>query len=171
MIDKANDKGDRRIGELLDDKKSLSDQLQNINRKLKKIIDSIESGSLKSFVSLNRRIEDLESEKAAIEDSLKSVGFKISEIENHRLSSEIMSQSFKTFKDIYIRPRPEGSRNLYPGLSRLSNGTRTRMTRPQDIARYPTLNSPTLSCPQKNTANRMVNSDSLRVLIGSPSRT
>jgi hypothetical protein len=41
MIDKANDKGDRRIGELLDDKKSLSDQLQNINRKLKKIIDSI----------------------------------------------------------------------------------------------------------------------------------
>lgn len=112
MISRANKNGDQRINELLDNKKILSDQLQNINKKLKKIIDSIENGSLKSFESLNKRIDALESERTTTEDSLKIVDFEIAEIEQHRLSSEIMSQSFRTFKDVLDKASPRRLKEL-----------------------------------------------------------
>ena len=43
-------------------------------------------GSLKSFESLNKRVDALETEKAAIEEGIKSVEFEIDEIQNHKLS-------------------------------------------------------------------------------------
>ena len=112
MIAKANRNGNHRIDELMADKKSISSHLQDINNKLSQIIDSIESGNLKAFDSLNKRIETLESKQASTKDRLKTIDFEIVKIEKHRLSSEVMSQSFKTFREVIEKAKPKKLKEL-----------------------------------------------------------
>ncbi len=112
IIDKANKKGDKRTKTLMDNKEHLASHLQSINKKLETIVDSIENGSLKAFDSINKRMESLESERAATEDKLKAVDFEIAEIEKDRLSSEIMSQSYKAFSDVINKAKPAKLKEL-----------------------------------------------------------
>lgn len=116
IIAKANKKGNRKTGELMADSKTISGHLQEIDKKLNQIVDSIENGSLKAFDSLNKRIEALEAERTTTESSLKAIDFEIAEIEQQRLSSEVMSQSFKTFRDIIDKASPRRLKEL---LSRI----------------------------------------------------
>jgi site-specific DNA recombinase len=112
MIAKANKDSDKRIIGLFDRKKILSSNLREIRKKLGNIMDSIESGNIKAFGSLNRRIEALESEQAEIEGNLKKVDFEIDDIEQQRLSAEVMGQSFRTFRDILDKAKPQKMKEL-----------------------------------------------------------
>lgn len=112
MITKANKNGDQRINELMRDKKNISSRLKDIDNRLNQIIDSIENGKLKAFGSLNKRIESLEAERTSTESRLKTIDFEMAEIEKQRLSSEVMSQSFRTFRDIIDRASPRKLKDL-----------------------------------------------------------
>ena len=112
MVMKANQNGDRRVGELMKDRKKVSSHLQEINRKLKQIIDTIEDGNVKAFDSLNKRIESLDAEQVSTKQRLEAIDFEIAEIENHILSSEVMSQAFRTFRDIIEKAKPQKLKEL-----------------------------------------------------------
>jgi site-specific DNA recombinase len=112
IIDRANKKGNQEIRMLGNDKKTLSRQLQTTKEKLKGIVDLIESGDVKAFKSLNDRIESLEQERTAIEEKLNVVDFQISKIHQERLSTEIMSESFSTFRDIIDKAKPQKLKEL-----------------------------------------------------------
>ena len=91
---------------------NLEGHLQSINKKLETIVDSIETGSLKVFDSINKRMKSLEAERDAADDKLKAIDFEIAEIEKDRLSSEIMSQSYKAFRDIINKAKPDKLKEL-----------------------------------------------------------
>ncbi|GAB6909485.1 putative Resolvase domain [Desulfosarcina cetonica] len=112
MVEKANRDGDLKVKGLIDRKKALAGNLQEVKKKLGNIMDSIESGNLKAFDSLNRRIEALESEQAETETNLKKVDFEIDEIKKQTLSAEVMGQSFRTFRDILDKAKPQQLKEL-----------------------------------------------------------
>ena len=112
MIEKANKKGDKRNRTLMDHKENLEGHLQSIHKKLETIVDSIETGSLKAFDSINKRMKSLEAERDVTDEKLKAIDFEIAEIEKNRLSSEIMSQSYKSFRDIINKAKPAKLKEL-----------------------------------------------------------
>ena len=73
MISRANKKGNQKIQKLIDDKKSLSRQIQVVKEKLSSIVDYIETGSVNAFNSLNERIDSLENEREEFEGKLTSL--------------------------------------------------------------------------------------------------
>ena len=97
---------------LIERKKIIFGNLQEIKKKLGNIMESIESGNIKAFNSLNRRIEALESEQAEAEANLKKVDFEIDEIKKQTLSADVMSQSFRTFGDILGKAKPQQLKEL-----------------------------------------------------------
>ena len=112
MINRANEKGKQQIQELTNNKKVLSRQLQDVKEKLKSIVDSIETGSLTRFKSLNERVDSLEREREDIEEKLKTMDFEVSKIQQDTLSSEIMCQTFSTFRDIIDKAKPQKLKEL-----------------------------------------------------------
>ncbi len=112
MINRANKKGNKEIQKLMDNKKILSSQFQDIKEKLNSIVDSIETGSVKTFKSLNERVDSLEHKREDIEEKLKTIDFEISKIQQNRLSAEIMSQTFSTFQDVIDKAQPQKLKEL-----------------------------------------------------------
>ncbi len=112
MINRANKKGNKDIQKLMDNKKILSSQFQDIKEKLNSIVDSIETGSVKAFKSLNERVESLEQKREGVEEKLKAIDFEISKIQQNRLSAEIMSQTFSTFQDVIDKAQPQKLKEL-----------------------------------------------------------
>ncbi len=112
MVAKANKNSNKQIITLDDDKKNLSLQQKKVKGKLKRIIDSIENGLLKNFKSLTERIDSLEQKRKSISEKLKFIDFEISEIEKHRLSVEVVAESFRTFQDIINKARPPQLKEL-----------------------------------------------------------
>jgi site-specific DNA recombinase len=149
MIEKANKKGDQRIDELAADRKSVAGHLQELNDKLGQIVDSIESGSLKAFNSLNRRIESLESERIATEGRLKAIDFEMAEIEKSRLSAEIMSQSFRTFKDVIEKATPKKLKELLSRIVEVVEWHEDKKDRSAGHCRISYFEQPNLGLPIK----------------------
>jgi len=112
MIEKANELGDKNIKNLNNDKQSLQKQVQDVKFKMENIANSIESGDVKVFKSLNKRIESLEKERNELESKLKSIDFEISKIQQEKLSKEIMSQTFSSFREIIDKARPQKLKGL-----------------------------------------------------------
>lgn len=112
MTDRANEKGSQQIKKLTDEKKAISRHLQDIQEKLNSIVDSIETGSLKTFKSLNERVNSLELEKEDSEGKLGAIDFEKSKIEQDRLSAELMAQAFRSFRDIIDKAKPQKLKEL-----------------------------------------------------------
>ncbi|MBU4000547.1 recombinase family protein [Patescibacteria group bacterium] len=112
MIARANKKENHQIEKLKGDKKALSKQLQDVKEKLTNIVDSIETGGVKAFRSLNERADSLESEHKGIEEKLQAIDFEVSKIQQNRLSTEIMCQTFSTFRNILDKAQPQKLKEL-----------------------------------------------------------
>ncbi len=112
MIARANKNENKQIQKLTENKKTLSRQLQDIKEKLSSIVGSIETGGVKAFRSLNERVDSLEHEREDIEQKLKDIDFEQSKIQQNRLSTQIMCQTFSTFQDIIDKAKPQKLKEL-----------------------------------------------------------
>ena len=73
MVAKANKNSNKKTATLDNDKKTLSLQKKKVKGKLDRIVESIETGQLKNFKSLNERIDSLEQERDSISEKLKFI--------------------------------------------------------------------------------------------------
>ena len=112
IIAKANLEGDEKIRVLESEKKQISETLQVVREKLARIIDSLESGTLKAFDTVNERMETLEAEKKALEEKKTSLDFEVVQTDQERLSMEVMKQTFQSFRDILEQAKPRQMKEL-----------------------------------------------------------
>ena len=112
IIIKANEEGNQLIHDLKKDKEVLHKQYQKTTIKLNKIIDSIENGELQTFKSINKRMESLEKANLDFEEKINTVDFKINQTEQETVSSELMHQTFKAFRDIVEKAKPRKLKDL-----------------------------------------------------------
>ncbi len=131
----------------MDNKNNLARHLQSINKKLETIVDSIENCSLKAFDSINKRMESLETERAATDNKLKAIDFEI---------AEIMSQSYKAFRDIINKAKSAKLKEL---LYRIVEWHQNKEDDAAGHCKISYFEQPNLelSLKNKNSANQMVN--------------
>ena len=107
MVAEANGINDKQTVNLRRDRENVSLQLKKIEGKLQRIIETIEAGYVSGFKFLDQRIKSLEQEWESLKEKLELIDLEISEIEQNRLSSAIMLESFQSFRDVLDNAKPQ----------------------------------------------------------------
>ena len=92
-----------RAKELGSKKKALQDKLAQIDKKAKNLIDVLGEGDSTNKRSgyLVKQVEDLDIQATQLREEMESVDFEIHELENKLLSTDIIKENFKVFRDVY----------------------------------------------------------------------
>jgi hypothetical protein len=80
------------------------------------MVQAIKSGGAEAFRSIKERMQDLESERSALEEQLKQVKFEACRIEEETLSANVMAESFQALADIIDTGTPQEIQALVPQL-------------------------------------------------------
>ncbi|MBN2367603.1 recombinase family protein [Candidatus Woesearchaeota archaeon] len=112
IIRKANKNMDAKLKEHQSEKKRLFCQMQEIDKKLEKMVDSVENGGVAAFKAIKNRMLNLEKEKESIETRLSDMSFETDKLKEQCLSAEAMYDSFSSFKDVLKKANKQELKEL-----------------------------------------------------------
>ncbi|MCK5580797.1 MAG: recombinase zinc beta ribbon domain-containing protein [Candidatus Omnitrophica bacterium] len=106
IVRDANKDTDKIIKKLVKEKIEFERKLPPINDHLENILNAIGKG-LSKVSTINKKIHDLEEQKASLERNIENVGFEIDKLKSKALNAKIMHQSLKKFSEISDTAEPE----------------------------------------------------------------